>query len=81
MGGSTSSGISLGNLWIIPPVLMKVVRIKNADVHRGQDRDGAWAKRRREWDKNQEAIIVPHQLIEGKLSMKELSDETQGRRK
>lgn len=29
---STSSGISLGNLWIIPQILMKVVRIKNADV-------------------------------------------------
>lgn len=27
---STSLGISLGNLWIIPPFLMKVVRIKNA---------------------------------------------------
>lgn len=25
--------ISLGNLWIIPQVLMKVVRIKNAIVH------------------------------------------------
>lgn len=31
----TSSGISLGNLWIIPPILMKVVRIKSAEIHRG----------------------------------------------
>lgn len=48
----TSSGISLGNLWIIPPVLMKVVRIKNAEIHCGQYwcecRDGIWAKRSEE---------------------------------
>lgn len=45
-GVATSSGISLGNLWIIPPVLMKVVRIKNAEIHWGQcwcwDRDEGW---------------------------------------
>lgn len=38
-GVGTSSGISLGNLWIIPAVLMKVVRIKNAEIQRG-DADG-----------------------------------------
>lgn len=31
-GVGTSSGISLGNLWIIPTVLMKVVRIRNAEI-------------------------------------------------
>lgn len=40
-GGDTSSGISFGNLQIIPPVLMKVVRIKNAEIHWGP----CWYKR------------------------------------
>lgn len=35
-GVGTSSGISLGNLWIIPAVLMKVVRIRNAEIQGGQ---------------------------------------------
>lgn len=35
-GVGASSGISLGNLWIIPTVLMKVVRIRNAEIHGGQ---------------------------------------------
>lgn len=35
-GVGTSSGISLGNLWIIPTVLMKVVRIRNAEIQGGQ---------------------------------------------
>lgn len=37
-GVGTSSGISLGNLWIIPTVLMKVVRIRNAEIQGGQRR-------------------------------------------
>lgn len=40
----TSSGISLGNLWIIPPILMKVVRIKSAEIHRGQRRCWEWGR-------------------------------------
>lgn len=35
VGVGTSSGISLGNLWIISAVLMKVVRI-NGDIQRVQ---------------------------------------------
>lgn len=43
---------------------MKVVRIKNAEIHwrwcEGKDRDGEW---RKEWDKKQEPIIFLHHLI------------------
>lgn len=35
-GVGTSSGISLGNLWIIPTDLMKVVRIRNTEIQGGQ---------------------------------------------
>lgn len=33
--GVASSGISPGNLWIIPTILMKVVRIRNAEIQAG----------------------------------------------
>lgn len=33
--GGTSSGISFGDLWIIPTILMKVVRIRNAEIQVG----------------------------------------------
>lgn len=64
---STSPGISLGNLWIIPPVLMKVVRIRNAEVHRGRcrdrDRDGAGREGRREGGEERESGINPKDLL------------------